>query len=582
MTENIDSSDYLKLLKFARKLEKEVFEKTDIKIAILGTFSTQHISSVLRFMLYQKNIKVSIYQAEYNNIEAEILDLSSNLYKFKPDVILILTSHRDITEFPTLLSSKNEVQKLAEETISYYTNLWEKIRNNTNAHIFQTNIALPLERQMGNLEANYLFSKQSFYQNLNTCLVDKRLSNVNIIDVEYLASCIGKENFFDNSAYILNKNIFSLKYIGRYVELFVGQISAVLGKTKKCLVLDLDNTLWGGVVADAGFEGINLDPNNAIGEAFLDFQKYVLDLKNRGVILAVCSKNDKEIAVEPFLKNDNMILKLDDFSLFVANWEDKASNISFIAENLNIDVNSMVFFDDNPAEREIVAQNLKTALVVDVPEDPALYAKTLDKTNAFEWLQITKEDLTRTNSYIANEKRENLKKSFVNYEEYLKSLEMVCSIDQVLEKDLSRTVQLLNKTNQFNLRTQRYTESTIANYLKDENYILLNVILEDKFSKYGTIACVILKKYDKYCFVESLVMSCRVLKRGIEDLIFESIFKYAKTLNSTQIIGEYIKSDKNNMVKDLFLEYNFEEIDKNLVNIEFLKGNVFLLEIGEK
>ncbi|MEG0504255.1 MAG: HAD-IIIC family phosphatase, partial [Raoultibacter sp.] len=315
------------------------------------------------------------------------------------------------------------------------------------------------------------------------------------------------------TGYFCNKLPFALDYILPITNQIGRLIEILSGHQKKCLVLDLDNTLWGGVVGDLGTQGIVLDPNDAEGEAYRFFQSYVKSLKERGVILAVCSKNDMEVATAPFVENPNMILCRDDISCFIANWEDKASNLKRIAKELNIGLDSLVFFDDNPAEREIIHSYLPSVTVIDVPEDVDSYALALDHSGVFDWIEITNEDIGRVQTYQANAERKKLEETAVDYDQYLRSLEMVGEVSRIKEADVERFTQLINKSNQFNLRTMRYNDKQIQDMLHDESYILLGVKLKDKFSFYGIIACVILHIEDtaevKTCFIDSFVMSCR-------------------------------------------------------------------------
>ncbi|MDR2082771.1 MAG: HAD-IIIC family phosphatase [Candidatus Ancillula trichonymphae] len=297
-----------------------------------------------------------------------------------------------------------------------------------------------------------------------------------------------------------------------------------------------------------------------LGESYRAFQKYVLALKERGVILAVCSKNEESTAREAFEQNPYMILKLEDISCFVANWEDKASNIKKIAAALNIGVDSLVFFDDNPAERALVQQFVLECLVVDVPAEVADYARALDSAHAFDWLQLKPEDLNRSSSYVANSVRDNLAASFTNYEDYLCALQMHADIGEITHKQMARFSQLINKSNQFNLRTIRYTEAEIEELLEDDVVKCIGICLADKFSEYGLISCIILRKDASKLFVNTWLMSCRVLKRGVEDLALEYIVQLAKSWGAEQIQGEYIPNKKNKMVQNFFSEQGFTKI----------------------
>lgn len=552
------------LLKLARRYAKSyVTGEKDLRVAVLGSYSIQHFVSVLRFLLHEEGIDANIYEGEYDGILMDVLNDDSELYEFKPSIVIMLPSIKDIKEFPILGSDAEAVEQLADKQVQLYQGIWNKLEASLGCQILQANFVLPIERALGNLESNYEYSRSFYYKRINAKLEQKRGGNVTIIDMDYWAGVVGKINWFDNSSYYLSKTGFRMDYIGIAAEVFVKQILALTGKVKKCLVLDLDNTLWGGVVGDDGCMGIQLDPNNAIGESYRAFQQYVLQLKERGVILAVCSKNEEDIAKEPFEKNDKMILKLDDISCFIANWEDKAGNIRTIASKLNIGVDSLVFFDDNPAEREIVKKFVPEVLVVDVPEDPADYVQALALCMPFEWGQLTGEDFKRTQSYLQNSKRQELESSFVNYDEYLQALDMVGSVEEIDEYSKERFAQLINKSNQFNLRTIRYTEAAVEQMMQEENTKLLAVSLKDKFSDYGIISCIILKKDGEECFADTWVMSCRVLKRGVEEFAFSHVCNAARSMGCSKLVGEYIPTQKNRMVKDFYPNLGFEEISEN-------------------
>jgi len=552
------------LLKQARRLAKEIkkrkFEKADIKIAVLGSASIQYFVMVLRYILKEKGIFADIYEGEYDGIMTDIMNTDGALYEFQPNTVIILPDYRYIKEFPKPLEEKGGIEELAENVLGSYKMYWERLTVLSEIQILQANYVIPPERVYGNIERRLSFSVTTFLDMLNRKILEAVPSNVSIVDLDLLASNIGKWNWFDETSYFLTKSAFRIDYIEDAVNTFVRQILALKGKTRKCLILDLDNTLWGGIVGDDGWEGIHLDPNDAVGESFRDFQRYVLQLKKRGVILAVVSKNDEANAKEPFEKNPHMILGLNDIASFQANWDDKVTNIKRVADELNIGINSLVFFDDNPAEREIVTSYLPDVMVIEVPNDPALYKRALDKAAPFDWLQLTKEDILRSNSYIENRHRSEMLANFTDYDEYLKNLEMEGEVSKPTKAELPRFSQLLNKSNQFNLRTQRYSEYEIEEAYSSNNKRCLCARLKDKFSEYGIISCVILEKKDDSCFIESWVMSCRVLKRGVEFMVFATILEEAKKWLCKRITGEYIPSKKNQMVEGFYRELGFEEI----------------------
>lgn len=543
------------LLKLSGRVRKkrDADRRTDLRLAILGSYSIQHFSMMLEMFLLGMGISAEIYEGEYNGIRMDVLDTDSAFYRFRPDMTLLLMDHRDIHALPECLQEKNGVEALFRETMEGLTGLWDKIKENLpSCQIFQTNLVIPTEQPLENLEGGAYYSHTEFFRRINHELAVNSPDGVCIVDMEAIASYIGKKTWFDHASYFMNKAGYSADALPAVCTAFARLIGAARGRIYKCLVLDLDNTLWDGVVGDDGAEGINLDPHDAVGEAFRYFQKYLLEMKKRGVILAVCSKNDEETAKEPFEKNPDMILGLSDISCFMANWDDKAQNIKRIASQLNIGTDSMVFIDDNPAERDIVRRYLPEVLVVEMPEDPSYFARAIDDTKAFSWLQITKEDLERTGTYAANAKREELKESFVDYDEYLKALEMSASVGEPEDSGIKRFSQLINKSNQFNLRTVRYTEEEIIAMRGDPDTKLICIDLKDRFSEYGMISCIILKRQGEECFVDTWLMSCRVLKRGVELLAFDAVYQAAVSWGCSCIVGEYIPTRKNKMVEDLY------------------------------
>ena len=557
--------DFAQTVKMARRYIKS-WNKAEhpevLRIAVLGSASIQHYVMILRYLLHEEGIEAEVYEGEYNGIAMDVFDADSALYQFNPEIVIILPHDADIRRYPLPMDGEQEIAELVQEYVGFYTNAWKTIAEKCDCRILQANFIIPPEHVLGNLERGVSSSKTSFLQQVNEELYHTAPENVTIADVELLAQYIGKYQYFDYASYFLSKIPCRLDFLPEVCGLFVRLIAAMKGHVRKCLVLDLDNTLWGGVVGDDGWDGIQLDPNEGSGEAYRYFQQYVLSLKQRGVILAVCSKNDEDKAKEPFEKHPHMLLRLEDISCFVANWEDKASNLQTIADRLNIGVDSLVFFDDNPAEREIVRLHLPQVHVVDVPEDPALYVVTLDREAPFEWLQLTKEDLLRSESYVRNQQRESMQRQFVDYNEYLQALEMRGSAHRVGDKEIPRFSQLLNKSNQFNLRTQRYTEDEICTMQKDKNVCCLCGELSDKFSTYGIISCVILKKTEEQTFIDSWVMSCRVLKRGVEYMMFRQIIAESKAVGCREIVAEYISTPKNGMVKNFYEGLGFDLISE--------------------
>ncbi len=575
--------DYLELLSLHKKLwkRKHDLKGQPIKIAIIGSKSIQLFVKTIEVLLISRGYLPEIYEGEYNGIISEIINDDSDLYKFSPQYTIILTHHTDIHTYPPLLSSHTELKSWISDHTRYYQQLHEKLES-LNCCVIQSLFVVPDIQVLNQLESNVLYSENMLLKMLNIELVMNKKPFVHYIDLDTLASSIGKRKWFDHKGYYLHKAPFDYEYLPDVAHLFVNRIDSLEGRIKKCIVLDLDNTLWGGVIGDEGAQGININQSDPIGEAYLDFQKYLLQLKDRGIVLTICSKNDEDNAKSAFIENENMILKLDDIAVFKANWDDKASNIQLIADELNIGVNSLVFVDDNPAERQIVRQFLPTVCVIELDDDPVNYKQNVNDALCFDWPTLTREDLNRVDTYKDNARRLSMSQSFVNYDDYLKSLEMEASLKEVTHDDISRYVQLTNKSNQFNLRTMRLQENQVLSMLKDDHYKLLYVTLKDCFSSFGIISCLILKKDGDICFIENWLMSCRVLKRDVEVYVLNQLVLIASKWGCTQLVGEYIPTTKNKMVENFYPSLGFVQnghlYELNLDHYEskktYIKGDV--------
>lgn len=577
--------DYSALLNIGRKWKKiEVYDVPKIKIAIIGSSSIQLLTSVLRALLTRYDLYADIYEGEYNGILMDVFDNTSKLYSFEPEYIVILPDYRDIEAYcPPMLADTESVNRSVNDAYEQYARIFERIHENLpQTQVLIANFVTPIFEPLGSLSSNYGFSKRSFYRQVNNALTNNRPPFVFVLDVEELAEYLGKRSFINESAYYLNKSGFDLQYIGYYCDLIARQFEAFAGKARKCLVLDLDNTLWGGVVGDLGYDGVLLDPNDAEGEAYLAFQRYIVELKNRGIIISICSKNDEVNAKEPFEKNENMVLKLSDISAFYANWDDKATNIKRISNELNIGTDSMVFFDDNPTERKLINEFLPEVKVINVPEDPALYTRALDREFVFEWTQLTKEDIGRIETYANNRARNALMETCIDYDDYLINLQMKIECKELSDTDMERFVQLTNKSNQFNLRTRRYSEAEIIGLQNENSYVLLTIKLEDRFSKYGIIGCAILKIDGDTCFIENWVMSCRVLKKGVENYTIEKIIDIAKKHGCSKVVGEFVPTKKNSMVSNLYDTLGFDLIEDNQEFKQYVLSQERIAEYKQK
>lgn len=533
----------------------------DTRIAVLGDTATQLLVTALRGCAYSHGINAEIYEAEYNQIFPEIVDDNSGLYAFAPDyVVIYMSSEKLLDEFCKLPLEQRTT--FAGSVMSQITGQWNKIKSKLNCRIIQYNFVENNDMVFGNFGAKTPSSFIFQLRKLNVMLMEAAAEdkNVYLADLSTIQNTYGRDTVYADKYYYSARLAISMEMLPYAAESIIDIICALRGRFKKCVVLDLDNTLWGGVIGDDGINNIQIGELGT-GRAFSDFQKWLRELKNRGIILTVCSKNNEDTAREPFEKHPEMVLRLDDIAMFVANWEDKASNIRFIQQTLNIGMDSMVFIDDNPFERNLVREMIPDILVPEMPEDPSQYTTFLKKLDLFETASFSNEDVNRTSQYQAEAKRAQLQQTFASIDDYLKGLEMVGEAKPFDAFHIPRISQLTQRSNQFNLRTIRYTEAEIADIAASDKYLTLYFTLKDKFGDHGLISVVILEKQGENLFVNEWLMSCRVLKRTVEELIVNTMITTAAKNGFKKVIGEYISTAKNAMVKDIYEKMGFKRID---------------------
>ena len=547
----LTADDLLSISGQIERISTEHFLKAGFQIkrlAVLGGYTTHYITRVIQAELLKERIFVETYESKFGLFEQAVYAQDPELILFSPDVVYFCVGTENL-DFADL---EAEVQRWAKLCSCAHQMLGCEIILNT----FEE----PLHRSYGNLELKRTDSPARFVKNLNLRLGEISPFYVHLNDIDFLSNSYGRQNWRDETLYDLSKVPVSFDYLTQYAESVSSVIGAIFGRKRKCLVLDLDNTLWGGVVGDDGVANIAIGNDSGPGEAFLRFQSYLKKLKNRGVILAVCSKNNEATAQEPFLRRMDMLLKLEDFSCFIANWEPKSENLIKIAQRLNLGLDSLVFVDDNPAEREIVRQSLPQVAVIDLPEDPAEYSLAVSRTYYFDAVAISAEDLQRTQQYHQNSAREVLLTSTTDYGQYLQSLNMNGEVETFSLDNLPRITQLINKTNQFNLTTRRFTESEVNSFLADPRCLTSTVKLSDRFGDSGLISALIAEIKGEQLEISTWVMSCRVLKRGVELLMMQKLFREAAFRNIAMVVGHYIPTEKNLLVKNLYSEMGFEPI----------------------
>lgn len=547
-----------------KNLKKDFSGFKSLKVALLGDTSTQFLSQAIRGEGFDIALDLQIWEADFNQIEMQVFNSNSEMYAFQPDIIvLFLSSHKLLNKYNKL--KVEQQSSLATREIENIETIVANISSNSTAKIIYYNYNEIDDAVFGSYatktESSFLYQLRKL--NFELMNIANRNTNFYVCDIATIQNQVGKTNFFHTSVYISTEMVLSLNVLPLVAQKTVDILSVLNGKLKKCIILDLDNTVWGGIIGDDGIENIQIG-SLGIGKAFTEFQYWIKKLKNRGIIVAVCSKNTESIAKEPFEKHPDMVLRLEDISVFIANWENKADNIRAIQRILNIGFDSMVFLDDNPFERNLVRENISGITVPELPEDPAEYLEYLYTLNLFETNSFSDEDKERTKLYQIEAQRVVTKQKFTNEDDFLKSLEMISVVASFTKFNIPRVAQLSQRSNQFNLRTVRYTESDIENLAKSNDYITFTFTLEDKFGDNGLIGVVVLKKNSETdLFIESWFMSCRVLKRGMENFILNTLTSYAKANGFKRIIGEYIPTPKNEIVKDHYQNLGFVE-DNNL------------------
>jgi FkbH-like protein len=540
------------ILRKRRAIKNELLAQPNlipVRIAMLGGSTTTEVRSTLEVFLLAQGIKPSFYESGYNCYSEDVLFRNAGLWNFKPDIVFIHTTWRNVSEFPDLLETDEEVEGRIQREMARFESVWQKLDSELGALIIQNNFDLPRVRALGNLGASASFGAESFLLRLNAefARYARRHSRFLINDILYLSAQVGLSVWHSASYWYRFHLAVSPIATVALAQNVAAIIQSVYGRSKKCLVLDLDNTLWGGVIGDDGVQNLVLGRDHPVGEAFVDFQRYVKDLKRRGIILAACSKNDFENAKQGFSHPDS-ILKLEDFSAFKANWNPKPDNIREIAAELNIGLDSLVFVDDNPAERALVAQELPEVAVPEVGSDVSCFAEALAQERFFEADKLVQDDLNRSAFYGANAQRSAVETSYSDYGEFLTSLKMSAEISPFVPMYLERITQLINKTNQFNLTTRRYTGAEVEEISRGANYITLYGRLVDRFGDNGLVSVVIGRIHDETVEVELWVMSCRVFKREMELAMFDALVEECQARGIRRMVGVYIPSKKNNLV----------------------------------
>ena len=560
--------DSKSILRNKRELKRQLLSDGSSRIkkniAVLGGSTADHIISMLRLFLLNSGIEPHFYKSEYNKFYEDAVFGSPELDAFSPDIIYIHTTSRNLTLIPNSPAmTEEEVSSRLNEQYGVFTQVWESLRKRFSCPIIQNNFELPLFRRTGSYDGWAVSGQAAFINRMNVMLSDyaRRHSNFFINDINYLSSAIGLENWHDTDAWYLYKYAMSTAVIPDLAYSVANIVKSIYGKNKKVIDLDLDNTLWGGVVGDDGVEGIEIGPETPVGQSHSEFQEFIKGYKDYGILLAVCSKNDEENALLG-LRRDDCALHPDDFVSIKANWESKDKNILESAEELGLLPESFVFIDDNPAECAMVSGQLPQTATIELSSvGDAMYA--LSRGGFFEVTSLSGDDLKRTEMYAANAKRAAQAKSFSSYKDYLLSLEMFAEISDFEPVYRQRITQLTNKSNQFNLTTRRFTENEIEAISESKGYIRLCGRLADKFGDNGIVSVVIGRCEGDTAHIDLWLMSCRVLKRDMELAMLDELVRQCRENGISRIVGYYYKTPKNSMVAGLYESFGFTKTSES-------------------
>jgi len=549
-----------------------------VRLAILSSSTTNHLLPAIRVGGLRRGLAIEVYEAPYVMYQQELLDPDSGLARFRPDVVLLALDARHVA---------SSVGSSADDAIALLRGCWQQASARFQCQVIQQTLLPVLSPVLGDNEERMTCSPAARLEAINIKLrACAEAEGVDLLAVDRLCAVDGLREWHDAALWYRAKYEVHPRAAEMYGDHVARLVAAARGRSAKCLVLDLDNTLWGGVIGDDGLHGIQLGQGSAAGEAYVELQRYVKALAMRGVVLAVCSKNDEPNAREPFEAHPEMVLRSDDIACFVANWRDKATNLREIAARLNLGLDALVFLDDNPVERALIRRELPMVMVPEMGEDPAEYVHTLAAAGYFEGLRITAEDHDRAAMYQANAERERLKQasaggSDTNLASYLASLQMSLTAGPIDARSLPRATQLINKTNQFNLTTKRMTECEVAAATRNPKMVTLQVRLADRFGDNGMIAVLFACTDRDEAQIQLWLMSCRVLGRSVEHACLNLLVEQLRTMGVERVYGLYKPTAKNAMVADLYPRLGFSRLEQSGSETPSFCESSWMLELAK-
>ena len=551
------------------KIIKPENHKNKIRIAFVGSFTLNGFEETIQVQCNDEKINCITYNSPYNQFNQEILDENSNLYKFKPDIIFLLIDNRTILEnlfYFSNINSENEKKKYTDEKFNEINNLIKTFTKKSHSKIIIANFVIPTYTPLGIYESKIEYGIKEIIFELNKKLkeLSRNIDSCYVYDFNSFVTKFGEKNILDYKKMNYGDIKINFDIIPYLIYEFLGYVKPILGLNKKCIVLDLDNTLWGNIIGEDGFDGIKLGPYPE-GRSFVEFQKVIKSLSENGIILAINSRNNQKDAMKVINEHPHMILREKDFSCIKINWNDKISNMREISNELNIGLDSIVFFDDDPVNRELLRMSIPEINTVELPKDPSTYAQILRNLNDFNTLKITKDDTHRKIMYKQEQNRQKLESSTENLNEYLKKLDIKIKIKLDDKFSISRISQLILKTNQFNLTTKRYQEEQIKEFVKDETMIVGCSEIEDKFGENGITNVFIIKTKPNEWIIDTFLLSCRIMGRGIEEGIIGKILEIAKNKGIEKITATFIPTEKNKPAENFLKNYGFEKEKENWI-----------------
>ena len=551
------------------KIIKPENHQKKIRIAFVGSFSLNGFEETIQVQCNDEKINCITYNSPYNQFTQEILNENSNLYKFKPDIIFLLIDNRIILEnsfYFSNINSENKNKKYIDEKINEIKNLIEVFTQKSQSKIIIANFVIPTYTPLGIYESKIEYGIKEIILDLNKKLkeLSRNIDSCYVYDFNSFVTKFGEKNILDYKKMNYGDIKINFDIIPYLIYDFLGYVKPILGLNKKCLVLDLDNTLWGNIIGEDGIEGIKIGPYPE-GRSFVEFQKVIKALSENGIILAINSKNNQKDAMKAINEHPHMILREKDFSCIKINWNDKISNMREIAKDLNIGLDSIVFFDDDPINRELLRMSIPEVNTIELPKDPSSYAQILRNLNDFNILKITKDDVQRKIMYKQEQNRKKLESSTENLNEYLKKLDIKIRIKLDNEFSISRISQLILKTNQFNLTTKRYQEEEIKEFIEDKTIIVGCSEVDDKFGENGITNVFIIKTKSNEWIIDTFLLSCRIMGRGIEEGIIGKILEIAKNKGIEKITATFIPTEKNKPAENFLKNYGFEKDDEKWV-----------------